>query len=61
MRTIIIDGKRYEWKEIRRLRREQIQANRKHQASLFELRQDARPRSQRSAEGRYSEPLLFKD
>ena len=26
MRTIVIDGKQYDWKEIRRLRREQLQA-----------------------------------
>lgn len=61
MRTIVIDGKRYDWKEIRRLRREQILAARKPQLTLFELKKDARPVSQRSAEGRYTEPLLFKD
>lgn len=61
MRTIVIDGKQYDWKEIRRLRREQIQAVRKPQLTLFELKEDTRPASQRSVEGRYTEPLLFKD
>jgi hypothetical protein len=61
MRTIVIDGKRYDWREIRRLRRDQIQAARKSQLTLFEMKEDARPGSQRSVEGRYTEPLLFKD
>ena len=61
MRTIVIDGKQYDWKEIRRLRREQIQAARKPQLTLLELKEDTRPASQRSVEGRYTEPLLFKD
>jgi hypothetical protein len=61
MNIIVIDGKPYDWKEIRRLRREQIQAARKPQLTLFELKEDARPASQRNVEGRYTEPLLFKD
>lgn len=61
MRTIVIDGKQYDWKEIRRLRREQIQAVRKPQLTLLELKENTRPASQRSVEGRYTEPLLFKD
>jgi hypothetical protein len=61
MNNIVIDGKPYDWKEIRRLRREQIQAARKPQLTLFDLKEDARPASQRSVEGRYTEPLLFKD
>jgi hypothetical protein len=59
MRTIVIDGSRYEWNEIRRLRREQIQAARPAQLTLFELKEDARPSTQQSADGRYHEPLLF--
>jgi hypothetical protein len=61
MRTIVIDGRQYDWKEIRRLRREQIKAARKPQLTLFELKEDTRPASQRSVEGRYAEPFLFKD
>ena len=60
-RTIKIDAKVYDWKDIRRLGREQIQAARKPQLTLFRLKEDARPASQRSVEGRYTEPLLFKD
>jgi hypothetical protein len=59
MRTIVIDGKRYDWKEIRRLRHEQLQAARKPQLTLFELKEDTRPASQRSIAGRYIEPTLF--
>lgn len=45
--------------DIRRMRREQIAAQRKPQLTLFELKEDSRPVSQRTAEGRYLEPLLF--
>jgi hypothetical protein len=58
---IVIDGKRYAWRDILRLRREQRKAARQPQPTLFELKEDRRPQSQRSAGGRYSEPLLFKD
>ena len=38
MKTINIDGKVYDWREIRRLRREQIQAARRaEQLELFEI------------------------
>lgn len=62
MRYITIDGVRHLWADIKRMRREQIvEARRKKQPPLFELKNDSRPQSQKSAEGRYSEPLLFKD
>jgi hypothetical protein len=51
MRHILIDGIRYEWKEIRRLRRQLV---------LFEMKDDRRPASQKTAGGRFSEPTLFK-
>jgi len=61
MRTIVIDGKCYDWREIRRLRTEQIQAARRNaQLTLFELHQDNRPVSQKSAGSRYRKPSLFK-
>ena len=60
MRYIVISGVRYEWKEIRRLRREQVSATRKQQLVLFEMKDDCRPASQKSADGRFSEPPLFK-
>jgi hypothetical protein len=54
-------GKRYLWSEIVALRRAQIAAARRaEQLALFnDLIEDARPPSQRTATGRYSEPLLF--
>jgi hypothetical protein len=59
--SIEIDRKRYAWKEILRLRREQIKAERQlRQPTLFELRDDSRPASQKTARGRYEEPTLFK-
>jgi hypothetical protein len=61
MRYIEIEGERYEWKHIRELRRAQInEARRIQQLTLFELRDDSRPASQRTAEGRFTEPVLFK-
>jgi len=57
-RYIIIDGKSYAWRDILALRREQRQPA-LPLPTLFELREDARPSSQRSAAGRYLEPTLF--
>jgi hypothetical protein len=59
MPFIVIDGKRYAWKEILKLRREQWKAARQRQLTLFELKDDSRPASQRTAEGRFAEPTLF--
>jgi hypothetical protein len=60
MRYVCIDNKRYEWKEILRLRRQQIEAERRaQQPTLFELRDDCRPASQQTARGRYEQPMLF--
>jgi hypothetical protein len=59
-RTIEIDGKLYVWRDIVTLRRAQLAAVRQaQQPALFELVHDRRPASQRSAAGRYSEPMLF--
>ncbi len=57
---IVIDGKRYLWRDILKLRREQKKATRQRQLILFDLREDSRPASQRTVEGRYSEPTLFR-
>jgi hypothetical protein len=58
--TIIIEGKRYLWQDILKLRREQKLAEAKvKQPTLFPLIEDARPASQRTAAGRYTEPTLF--
>ena len=60
MRYVLIDNKRYEWKEILRLRRQQTEAERRaQQPTLFELRDDTRPASQQTARGRYEQPTLF--
>ena len=57
---IEIGGKRYLWREILQLRREQKQAYAKaDQPALFALKEDTRPASDRTAAGRYLEPSLF--
>lgn len=59
-RFIIIDGKAYVWRELVKLRREQLQAIAKAtQMALFELRDDCRPQTDRTAAGRYLEPSLL--
>jgi hypothetical protein len=53
-------GKRYLWRDIVRLWQEQRRAASKaQQPALFELRDDCRPATDRSAAGRYREPSLF--
>jgi hypothetical protein len=59
-RYIEIDGKRYLWRDVLNLRREQRDVERRTQLALFELRTDRRPVSQQNADGRYREPTLFK-
>ena len=59
MKYVIIEGKRIAWRDILTLRREQKKAQRQEQLTLFELKEDARPQTQQTAEGRYQEPLLF--
>lgn len=58
--SIVIDGKRYLWRDILKLRREQRKAARQHQLTLFELKDDSRPATQRTPEGRFTEPTLFR-
>ena len=60
MRYIEIDGKRYLWRTILQLRREQKKAYaRARQLTLFEMKQDRRLPAHRTAAGRYQEPSLF--
>lgn len=60
LQFIEIDGKRYLWRELLQLRREQKKAHaRAQQPALFELKDDHRPVTQRTADGRYREPSLF--
>jgi hypothetical protein len=57
---IDIEGRRYLWREVLRLRQEQrLAAARAQQPALFELREDCRPATERTAAGRYREPSLF--
>jgi len=59
-RSIEIDGKRYLWRDIVQLRHQQKKADpRAQQPALFELKEDCRPRTERTAAGRYREPSLF--
>jgi hypothetical protein len=60
VRFIDIEGKRYLWRDLLELRREQKRAfARAQQPTLFELRDDHRPVTERTAAGRYREPSLF--
>lgn len=58
-RFIEIDGKRYLWRDVLRLRKEQRQAARAAQPALFPLLEDRRPSSQMTASGRFEGPTLF--
>jgi hypothetical protein len=59
VKTIVINGKRIAWKEVLRLRQEQLAKERKKtQPALFELRDDKRPASHKTASGRYESPTL---
>ena len=59
---IDIDGKRYLWRDIVKLRQEQCRAAAEAapvQPPLFALREDFRPITERTAAIRYLEPSLF--
>jgi hypothetical protein len=57
---IEIEGKRFLWRDLVKLRQEQRRAAAEaRQLALFELRDDCRPPTERTAAGRYLEPLLF--
>ena len=59
---IIIDGRAYRWRDIVELRRQQLEAwkaARPEQPALFALKQDCRPKAQRTVAGRYFEPTLL--
>jgi hypothetical protein len=60
LKFIDINGKRFLWRELLHRRREQVAAAAKaEQPVLFEMKQDCRPASERTAAGRYSQPNLF--
>jgi len=58
---IVIDGKRYRWRDILQLRRDQRAAAAKaRQLALFaDLPDDTRPRHERTASRRYQQPSLL--
>ncbi len=59
-RFIEIEGKRYLWRDLVQLRREQKKTQeRAQQPVLFELKDDHRPVAERTAADRYREPSLF--
>jgi hypothetical protein len=58
----LLEGRAFSWRRICELRREQLEALRKargKQPALFELREDRRPLTQKTASGRYAEPSLL--
>ena len=61
MKYVEIDGKRLLWADVLKARREQREREKPAQLPLFELKEDARPQSQRTPAGRFEEPLLFPD
>jgi hypothetical protein len=59
---IKIDGKRHLWRDIVKLRQEQLRAAAEAQPvqpPLFALHEDFRPTAERTAASRYLEPSLF--
>lgn len=59
-RFIEIDGKRYLWRELVARGKAQMKAlPPTSQPFLFDVRDDCRPATQRSAAGRYQQPTLF--
>jgi hypothetical protein len=60
VKTVVIHGERIAWKDVLRLRREQLEkARKREQPALFELRNDRRPPTHKRAAGRDTEPTLF--
>ena len=61
MDYITIDGKRYAWDYILKVRRKQKRKRWREpqELTLFELRTDCRPSAERTVSGRYLEPTLF--
>ena len=58
-KTIEINGQRLLWRDLLKMRREQRKVVRAAQPALFDLLDDARPATERTADGRYREPSLF--
>lgn len=59
---IMIAGRVYRWRTILELRRAQLEewkALQPQQPALFEMQDDRRPETERTAAGRYREPTLL--
>lgn len=56
---IVIAGKRIAWSDVLALRRAQSRTTRLPEATLFPLREDSRPVSERNAHTRYEQPSLL--
>jgi hypothetical protein len=60
--VFMLDGYAHSWRDLRELRRQQMEARKSskpRQLILFELKEDRRPESERTAAGRYREPTLL--
>ena len=60
--TVVIDGRAYNWRQLCELRQQQKlarEAARPKQLALFELKDDSRPSTERTAAGRYAEPTML--
>jgi hypothetical protein len=59
---LIVDGHAFSWQRLCELRRQQLEARKAAEArqlALFDLKDDCRPATERTAAGRYAEPTLF--
>lgn len=62
---VVIDGLTFEraaklyWRYMREWLRERAKRERQPEPTLFPLKEDARPASQKKAAGRFAEPTLF--
>jgi hypothetical protein len=60
--TLIVDGHGFNWQRLCELRKRQLEARRASQAqqlTLFEMREDCRPESERTTAGRYEAPTML--
>jgi hypothetical protein len=59
---LAVDGRAFSWQRLCELRRQQLEARQAAEARqlvLFDLKDDCRPATERTAAGRYQQPSLF--
>jgi hypothetical protein len=59
---LIVDGHGFNWQRLCELRKQQLEARRASQAqqlTLFAMRDDCRPASERTSAGRYEAPTML--